>query len=142
MKTKNLCVMIAGVFIISMPINILADCGSCTKASSSKCCKQKEAKKVEAQCKQKCKAKCVSVCKKKKDDEDIPLSQVPGKIKKIAGKAVKGIKLTEAELEDGVYELEGYVGDQKYEIKISSEGKVVKIEKEDDDDDNENETDD
>ncbi|RLD09464.1 MAG: hypothetical protein DRI44_08435 [Chlamydiae bacterium] len=120
------------VFIVSM--NTVANCRKCPNAKSPQCCKQKAAKKAEAKSK---------IKKEKHEDEDIPLSQVPEKIKKIAKKTVKGIKLTEAELEDGVYELKGYVGDQKYEIKITPEGKVVKTEKDDDDDDeNEAETDD
>ena len=55
---------------------------------------------------------------------------------------MKGIKLTEAEIEDGNYELEGYVGDVEYEIKITPKGKVIKIEKEDDDDDKDDNEDD
>ena len=112
MKTKTLCMMIIAAMVFTLSINVFADCGSCEKQV-----KQKIEQKVEA--------------KKEKDDEDIPLSQVPENIKKIAKKAVEGLKLTEAELEDGVYELKGYVEDRKYEVKITPKGKVVKIEKKD-----------
>ena len=132
MKTKNLCLMVVVATAFSLTINALADCGSCEKPKTP-CCKKQIKQKIEQK---------VEV-KKEKEDEDIPLSKVPKKIKKAAKEAVKGIKLTEAELEDGVYELEGYVGDQKYEIKITPKGKVIKIEKEEDDgDDNEKEMDD
>ena len=135
MKTKKLCMMIVIAMVFTVSINAFADCGKCEKAKPAKCCKQKPAQKVEL------KAEV-----KKEEDQDIPLSQVPKNIKEIAEKAVKGLKLTEAELEDGIYELEGYVGDVEYEIKITPEGKVIKIEKEDKDkdkdDDNEEEFDD
>ena len=64
-------------------------------------------------------------------------------------KAVPGIKLTEAEIDDGNYEMDGLVGDQKYEVKISLKGKIVKIKKDNDekdengdDNDNDNEVED
>jgi len=128
MKTKLLCMLIASAFIFSISINAFANCGSCDKAKASCCSKVKE-KTCES-----CKAKPAEKVEKEKKEEDIPLDKVPEKIKAAAEKAVKGIKLTEAELEDGVYELEGKVGDDEYEIKITPEGKVIKIEKEDDDD--------
>ena len=132
MKTKNPGMMIVVALALTVSMNAFADCGKCSKGSSLQCCKQKKVNKTAVKCEM----------KKEKEDEDIPLSQVPEKIKKIAEKTVKGIKLTEAELEDGVYELKGYVGDDKYEIKITPEGKVVKTEKDDDDNDNEKEADD
>jgi len=115
--------------MVFMAVNALADCGSCEKPKKT-CCKKQVKQKIEQK---------IEV-KKEKEDEDIPLSQVPENIKKIAEKAVNGLKLTEAELEDGVYELKGYVEDRKYEVKITPKGKVVKIEKEDDDDDSNEET--
>ena len=61
-------------------------------------------------------------------------------------KAVKGIVLTEAEKETKgskvIYELEGRVGGKEYEIKISADGKVLKVEEENDDDDDDVEDDD
>ena len=151
MKTKKLCMMmmivIAMVFTVS--INAFADCGTCEEAKPAKCEKAKAAKCEKGKAAECEKAKSGKCCKQKsvkkaevkkeKEDEDIPLSQVPKNIKEIAGKAIKGIKFTEAELEDGNYELEGYVGDVEYEIKITPEGKIIKIEKEDDDKDDDNE---
>jgi len=76
---------------------------------------------------------------KKKTNEikegDISLSKVPKKIKEIAKKAVKGIKFSEAEFEDGNYELKGFIEKVEYEIEITPEGKLIKVEIEDDDDD-------
>jgi uncharacterized membrane protein YkoI len=73
------------------------------------------------------------------DDEEIDLADVPQKVKDAAVAAVKGIKLTEAsvEQEDGktVYELEGTVDGKEYEIEVDEDGKVLEIEQEDDDDD-------
>jgi len=66
----------------------------------------------------------------------VPLDQVPQVVKDAALKAVDGIKLTEAEMKTKdslvVYELEGVVGDKKYEIKIAADGNVLKAELDDD----------
>lgn len=75
----------------------------------------------------------------------VDLKDVPENVKKAATDAVKGLVLTEAEKEtkDGkdVYELEGKVGDKKYEVVVDADGKVLKS-GEDDDDDGEKEDDD
>jgi len=148
MKTKKLCMMMMIVIamVFSVSINAFAGCGSCEEATPAECKKAKSAECEKAKLEKCRKQKSVKKAevKKEKEDEDIPLSQVPKNIKEIAEKAVKGIKFTEAELEDGNYELEGYVGDVEYEIEITPEGKVIKIEKEDadKDDDNEEEFDD
>lgn len=147
MKTKKLCMMIVITMAFTVSINAFADCGNCEeakpakceKAKAGKCEKAKAAKCEKAKAGKCCKQKSVKKVEVKKEDEDIPLSQVPKNIKKIARKAVKGIKFTEAELEDGNYELEGYVGDVEYEIEITPEGKIIKIEKEDKDKDDDNE---
>jgi len=141
MKTKKLCMMIVIAMVFTVSINAFADCGKCEEAKPAKCEKARPAKCEKAKAAKCEKAKPAKYCKQKpvQKDEDIPLSQVPKNIKEIAKKAVKGIKLTEAELEDGNYELEGYVGDVEYEIKITPEGKVIKIEKEDEDKDDDNE---
>jgi len=68
------------------------------------------------------------------DEENIKLSDVPVKIKKAVIKIIPGIKLTEAEIKIKdlvkIYELEGRVKNYDYEIKITLEGKILKIEKE------------
>ncbi len=141
MKTKKLCMMILIAMAFTVSINAFADCGNCEEAKPEDCKKAKSSKCEKAKAKKCCKQKSVKKVevKKEKEDEDIPLSQVPKNIKEIAEKAVKGIKFTEAELEDGNYELEGYVGDVEYEIEITPEGKIIKIEKEDKDKDDDNE---
>jgi len=118
MKLKNLCLVVAITLLFSVSVKLFADCGNCDKAKSS-CCEKEAVQKAEVS-----------------DEEEIPLAKVPKNIKEIAKKAVKGIKLSEAELEDGNYELEGYVGKDKYEVEITPEGKVIEIEldKKDDDD--------
>src|SRR5688500_1566474 len=75
-----------------------------------------------------------------KNEKELPLSEVPQVVKDAAGKAVEGIQLTEAEVQtkkDGtkVYEVEGKANGKSYEIKISQDGKVLKIEEDDDGDD-------
>jgi hypothetical protein len=79
-------------------------------------------------------------------EEEIPLSEVPAKILEAAEKAVPGIEFTEAEIEktdDGViYELEGILNEERYEIEISAEGKVLEVELEDEDDADNNSDDD
>ncbi len=68
----------------------------------------------------------------------VPLDKVPEVVKEAARKAVPGIVLTAAykEVERGktVYELKGKVGDKKYEIEVTPQGKVLEVEKDDDDD--------
>ena len=142
MKSKNLYMMVAIVMGFMLSINALADCGNCKKAKPASCEQVKSTscgKTKSAKCgKQKADKKVVETTKiKKLKDGDIPLAQVPEKIKKIARKAVKGLQFTEAEIEDGNYELEGYVNGVKYEVEITPEGKVVEIEKKNTESDNE-----
>jgi hypothetical protein len=79
-------------------------------------------------------------------EREIPLSEVPEKILEAAQRAVPGIKLTEAEVEetkDGlVYEIEGMVDDKEYEIEVSADGEVLEVESVEDDDEGEHGEDD
>jgi len=72
---------------------------------------------------------------KGKQDEKIALDQLPAAVKAAAEQAVKGIVLTEAEKAtkkgEVIYEVAGKVGDKEYEIKISADGKVLKVEEAD-----------
>ena len=67
-------------------------------------------------------------------EEEIALDKVPGAVMKAAKDAVKGIVFSKAEKEtkDGKthYELEGKAGEKSYEIEVSPEGKVLKVEEE------------
>ena len=121
MKTKKMLVMVTLVLFLGVSINGFANCGGCKKVESP-CCEKSPVEEVEKEAKE-------------LKEGDIPLSKVPKKIKEIAKKAVKGIKFSEAEIEDGNYELEGYVGKVEYEIEITPEGKLIKVEIEDDDED-------
>lgn len=80
----------------------------------------------------------ISVADDEKEKE-IPLSDVPKIVMDAAQKAVPGIELSEADVEetpDGlVYELEGILDGKEYEIEISADGTVLNIEEEDHDDD-------
>ena len=74
-----------------------------------------------------------------RDEQEVPLDDLPQVVKDAALDAVEGITLTEAELEthkDGtkVYEVEGTADGKEYEIKITEAGKVLAIEVEDEDD--------
>jgi len=74
----------------------------------------------------------LAACDDKKDEVDIPVSQVPANIISIVQNTLPGISITEAEKEtkkDGViYELEGkLINGKKYEIKISENGTIIKI---------------
>ncbi|MCK5852377.1 hypothetical protein KAH27_05030 [bacterium] len=113
MKTKKTCMMIVITLLLTVSVNVLAKAAE-IKKEKSECCGQKTVQKVE---------KKAEILK----DGDIPLSKVPKKIKAVAKKAVKGIKLSEAEIEDGNYELEGTVGQDKYEVKITPEGKLISV---------------
>ena len=111
MKTKKTCLMIAIALLLTVTVNVLA--GE-SKDKKSKCCGQETVQKVE---------KKAEVLK----DGDIPLSKIPKEIKAVAEKAVKGIKISEAEIEDGNYEIEGYVDKTKYEVKITPKGKLISV---------------
>ena len=121
MKTKNVCMMIAIALLLTVSVNVFAKAAE-TKDKKSTCCSQESVQKVE---------KKAEVLK----DGDIQLSKIPKEIKDVAEKAVKGIKLSEAEIDDGNYELEGYVGKNKYEIKITPEGKLISVDVDSKDDD-------
>ncbi|MCZ7646995.1 MAG: PepSY domain-containing protein [Planctomycetota bacterium] len=81
-------------------------------------------------------------------EEKLALKDVPEAVLKAAQEAVKGIVFDEAEKktrgETVVYELEGKAGEKRYEVKVSADGKVLKVEEDDDDDgdDDKNEKDD
>lgn len=70
------------------------------------------------------------------NEVDVPLSAVPANIISIVQNALPGITLTEAEKEVKnnvtVYELEGnLLTGEEYEIKITADGLLLKIELED-----------
>ena len=89
-----------------------------------------------------CSCLCTGV---EESEEEIPLSQVPLKVRQAAEGAVEGIVLSEAEVEveDGqkVYELEGVAKGKEYEIEVTAEGKVLEDEEEDDDDEDDDDDD-
>ena len=74
---------------------------------------------------------------KEKNERKIPLSEVPKIIIDAAKKAVKGIELKEAEIEEEnntkIYELEGVANDKEYEVEIDEKGTVLYVEIDDDD---------
>ncbi len=83
---------------------------------------------------------CITLFAMGEDSEtEIPLSEVPQKAIEAAQKAVDGIELVEAEVEEEngvlVYDLVGKAGGIEYEIEVTSEGKVLEVEQEDDDGD-------
>ena len=84
---------------------------------------------------------CASIESGSEDEKEIALSQVPREAVAAAQRAVEGITLTEAEVEeeDGrtVYVLEGMANGTEYEIEVTADGKVLEVEQEaEDDDDN------
>lgn len=85
-----------------------------------------------------CAIGCASLESEHEDEKEIPLSQVPDEAVQAAQRAVPGITLTEAEVEeeDGctVYELEGTADAIEYEIEVTADGKVLEVEQEDEDD--------
>ncbi len=70
------------------------------------------------------------------NEMEIPLDAVPANVMAAARSALPGIELSEAEYEEEeglmVYELEGMLGDTRYEIEITPEGEVLEIEQIDD----------
>ena len=84
-----------------------------------------------------------SKCKTKKEKE-IPVSQVPKAAMEAAQNAVKGVNLTEAEVEEEngqtVYTLEGKATNGKeYKIEVTADGKVLEVKQEDEDNDEQKE---
>ncbi len=85
-----------------------------------------------------CTLGCASLESTHEDEKEIPLSQVPAEAVEAAQRAVAGITLTQAEVEeeDGctVYELEGTADGIKYEIEVTADGKVLEVERQDQND--------
>ena len=78
----------------------------------------------------------LSACFDKENDIDIAISEVPTSIITIVQNTLPGISLTEAEKEvkddTVIYELEGkLINGKEYEIKITENGTIIKIELED-----------
>ena len=78
----------------------------------------------------------LSACFDKDNEVEIPTSEVPANIITIVQNTLPGIDLSETkkEVKDGtvVYELEGVlINGKEYEIKISEDGTIIKIELED-----------
>ena len=80
------------------------------------------------------------------DDEEIALDKIPAKVKAAALKAVKGLVITEAEVEKKkgvlVYEIEGTANGKSYEIKIKADGTVIEVEEEEEEEEEEEDEDD
>lgn len=75
-------------------------------------------------------------CSDKADEIEIPVSEVPANIMTVVQDTLPGITLTEAEKEikkdQIIYELEGkLINGKKYEIEISEDGTLIKVELED-----------
>ena len=75
-------------------------------------------------------------CSDKNNEVDIAVTDVPASIIRIVQNALPGIALSEAEKEIKndkiIYELEGkLINGKEYEIKISEDGTIIKIELED-----------
>lgn len=84
---------------------------------------------------------CASIESGFEGEKEIALSQVPREAVAAAQRAVEGITLTEAEIEEEddctVYVLEGMANGTEYEIEVTADGKVLEVEQEaEDDDDN------
>ena len=71
------------------------------------------------------------------EEQEIPLTAVPEHVLAAAESALSGVQLIEAELVSSdsllIYELEGLRNDTEYEIFISHEGELMKIERDEDD---------
>jgi len=78
-------------------------------------------------------------------ETEIPLDEVPDAVVRAAMEAVPGIELVSAEIEEEngetLYELEGMLDGERYEIEITPEGEVIEIETGDDDHEDEGEED-
>jgi uncharacterized membrane protein YkoI len=81
---------------------------------------------------------CTSVQTALAGGEQALLSEVPAAAKKAALTAVKGLKLTKAEMEQEndktIYELKGSADGKKYSVEVEADGKNVKVEEESDTD--------
>jgi RNA polymerase sigma-70 factor (ECF subfamily) len=67
-----------------------------------------------------------------KEDEKVPLDQLPAAVRMAAAGAVPGVRLTDADRKAKkgrtVYEIDGEAGGKQFEIRVSPEGKVLKVE--------------
>jgi len=66
------------------------------------------------------------------EDEKIPLDRLPEAVRKAAEGAVPGVRLTDADRKEKkgrvFFEIDGEAGGKRYEIRVSPEGKVLKVE--------------
>jgi len=81
-------------------------------------------------------AVALTACADENNETDIPVSEVPANIIAIVQNALPGIKLDGAEKKPKhnsfIYKLEGkLINGREYEIKISDNGTILKIELED-----------
>lgn len=86
----------------------------------------------------------LSACVTQREEEEIDIEQemevelesVPAVVIAAAMQALPGIILTDAEYEEEeglmVYELEGTLGEARYEIEVTPEGEVLEVEEIDD----------
>lgn len=69
------------------------------------------------------------------EEQDIPLASLPAHILAAAQASLAGIELTEAELINTqagpIYEVEGLKDDKEYEIHLTQDGKLIKVELDD-----------
>jgi len=82
---------------------------------------------------------CASIKSMCSDNEvKVALSSVPKAVTDTASATLKGFTATEASMEkhEGrtVYELKGKADGQEYEIKITAEGKIIRLKLEEDED--------
>lgn len=78
----------------------------------------------------------LSACSDNKQEEPVPLAEVPENIVTIVQNALPGISLTEAQRKVAgdivIYELEGkLINGREYEMKIADDGTIIEIELED-----------
>jgi uncharacterized membrane protein YkoI len=88
----------------------------------------------------------MSACSEKEHEKKIAISELPAIVVSAVNDTLPGFVISEAEIEgtgqEIIYEVEGNLNGQKFEIEITSEGKILEIEEENDedtDDDDENE---
>jgi len=79
---------------------------------------------------------CAAMQEDPENEIELALDEVPASILTAARAAIPGIEFDSAEYEEEegqmVYELEGMVGEQRYEIELSESGEVIEIEEIDD----------
>ncbi len=83
----------------------------------------------------------IGACSEAEDEKEIAISDLPAVVVKAVQDSLPGFVISDAEIEgtepDIIYDVDGSMDGNEYEIEITPEGKILEIEMESDEDEDE-----